>query len=392
MRLHIHPLGRALALAALGAATLGVQAQSSYSYLPLKPSSALGSSRPQPRFINSKGVVAGTSDIAVNARWTFSSLFGLQVTADRWTTVGTTWSRTGTLTLLDDGKAPATGLYAVGGINASGLVVGRTQAGQAMTVLGKTKTLLPNADNNGMALGVNDQGLVVGLTAGHAHLWRAGQAIDLHPASSPLPYSEAVAINNANKVAITLKGSARDEFDRLVLLPQACATWTDSVLRPLSSASHRWCRLQGLSDRDVAIGQIGPGEATASAVDETTLVGVTWQGQGEPQALPLPAGWVVASGTRVRLVPRGINSLGVVVGDIVTATPSPSVPGAFYETQEAFVHRNGQTYALSKLLKGLSKTAKAWGAWAINDEGRIVVEMGGLPSSTSSRGVLTPNP
>lgn len=392
MRLHIHPLGRAVALATLGLSALAAQAQSSYNYLPLKASSALGSSAPRPQFINSKGVVAGVSDIAVNARWTWSTLFGLQLTADRWITVGTTWSRSGAITLLDNGKTADVQPYAVGGINTAGLVVGRTELGRAMSVIGTTKTVLAAADASSMALGVNDQGWVVGLNGGHAHMWRNGQATDLHPANSPWTYSEAVAVNNANRVALTLMGSSRDEFDRLVRLPQACATWRDNGWTLLSSAGQRWCRLTGLNDRDTAIGQIGPGEATAQAVDDTTWVGVSWQGQGEPQALPLPSGWVVAAGTRVRLVPRGINNLGVIVGDIVTATPSPSVPGAFYETTEGFVHRNGQTLALSKLLKGQRSTTKVVSATSVNDEGRIVVSLAGTGITTSYSGVLTPNP
>jgi hypothetical protein len=393
-----HLKGRhALALAAAALLSLGAQAQSSYNFLPLKASSKLGSSAPNPLFINNKGVVAGTSDIAVNPRWTYSKLFGLPtLTADRWLTVGSTWSRTGAITVLDAGTGAVVSPILVGDINNNGVVAGTDSKNQPVAINGSVKTLLTTPGADGTALGINDQGTAVGRSSYQATIWRNSLAQNIHPLSGGLDYSDATSINNLDQVTVTIFGGATDQDGYFNLLPQACALHEGNALVPLSSGGKRWCRVVKINDRGTSIGQVGAGALDATSTNEIDMVGVTWQGHGEPQPLPLPTGWVTAAGSKVRLVPQGINTAGVVVGDIVTSVPSPTVSGAFYETTVGFVYRNGQTFELSKLLKGQAKAVIVYRARDINDEGRIVANLAGfkpgLFAPASGNGVLTPNP
>lgn len=183
--------------------------------------------------------------------------------------------------------------------------------------------------------------------------WRDGAHIDLHPPGlSPAVNSEAVAVNGLGQIAIV----TRDAFTGR---PGACYLYAQGVFQALPAPAGAGCRITGLNELGVAVGQLRP---AGSDQDE----GVWWP-QGQMQ--PLPAGFL----------PSGINRSGLIVGRTTSGA--------------AVWKQGGAVQALTGRVKGMPSGAQVVGVADVNDQGRMIVaahfpKSGG--GQTVRWGVVTP--
>lgn len=384
---------RAIALGVGALFCLSAQAQSSYTFLELKNAdSSADYSSLTALAINNGGVVVGRNKIYWKTTWVRDGYALLGYSAQRQVKlIGATWSRTGKVSLLDSVNSVVITPEIAVAINASGAVAGMDSSRQPVLIAAGKKTVLEKTQAE--VYGMNDQGAVVGFGGGHARLWANGKAQDLSPDDRPdLDYSIATGINNLGQITLTQR-TYEPRFGNF--MPSRCVVLTGSTRQTLGQDNKALCSVLRINDNGVAIGQIG--DLRSSMFGPDRMTGVTWQGNGSPQALPLPTAGVPAGAT-VWLEPTAINKSGVVVGKVQTNTPY-TVPatGAQVDrvTQSAFVSRNGQTLDLNKLTTGLPSSFAISEAPAINDEGRILVRLvaKGSPLIPYDRvGVLIPKP
>jgi hypothetical protein len=383
----------ALTLGACALLSLSAQAQSSYTFLELKNANASTDySSLTAVAINNAGVVAGRNKIYWKTTWVRDGYALLGYRAQRQAKqIGATWSRTGTVSLLDSVNSVVITPESAVAINASGAVAGTDSTHQPVVVVGGKKTVLEATFAD--VYGMNDPGSVVGYGGLHARLWANGKAQDLSPEDRPdLDFSIATSINNLGQITLT-QNTFESRFGNF--MPSRCTVLNGSTRQTLSQGNKALCSVVRINDNGVAIGQIG--DLRSSAFGPDHLTGVSWQGNGAPQALPLPN--TGAAGSTVWLAPKAINKAGVIVGQILINTPY-AVPstGELVDrvTQSAFVSQNGQTIDLNKLAKGLPSNFVISEAPAINDEGRILVRLvsnGAASLNPFDRvGVLIPKP
>jgi hypothetical protein len=388
-----HLQRQAIALGVGALLCLSAQAQSSYTFLELKNAdSSADYSSLTALAINNGGVVVGRNKIYWKTTWMRDGHALLGYSSQRQVKlIGATWSRTGKVSLLDSVNSVVITPEIAVAINASGAVAGMDSSRQPVLIAAGKKTVLEKTQAE--VYGMNDQGAVVGFGGGHARLWANGKAQDLSPDDRPdLDYSIATGINNLGQITLTQR-TYEPRFGNF--MPSRCVVLTGSTRQTLGQDNKALCSVLRINDNGVAIGQIGDLRSTMFGPDRMT--GVTWQGNGSPQALPLPTAGVPAGAT-VWLEPTAINKSGVIVGKVQTNTPY-TVPatGAQVDrvTQSAFVSRNGQTLDLNTLTTGLPSSFAISEAPAINDEGRILVRLiaKGSPLIPFDRvGVLIPNP
>jgi hypothetical protein len=388
-----HLQRQAIALGVGALLCLSAQAQSSYTFLELKNAdSSSDYSSLTALAINNGGVVVGRNKIYWKTTWMRDGHALLGYSSQRQVKlIGATWSRTGKVSLLDSVNSVVITPEIAVAINASGAVAGMDSSRQPVLIAAGKKTVLEKTQAE--VYGMNDQGAVVGFGGGHARLWANGKAQDLSPDDRPdLDFSIATGINNLGQITLTQR-TYEPRFGNF--MPSRCVVLTGSTRQTLGQDNKALCSVLRINDNGVAIGQIGDLRSTMFGPDRMT--GVTWQGNGSPQALPLPTAGVPAGAT-VWLEPTAINKSGVIVGKVQTNTPY-TVPatGAQVDrvTQSAFVSRNGQTLDLNTLTTGLPSSFAISEAPAINDEGRILVRLiaKGSPLIPFDRvGVLIPNP
>jgi len=388
-----HLQRQAIALGVGALLCLSAQAQSSYTFLELKNAdSSADYSSLTALAINNGGVVVGRNKIYWKTTWMRDGHALLGYSSQRQVKlIGATWSRTGKVSLLDSVNSVVITPEIAVAINASGAVAGMDSSRQPVLIAAGKKTVLEKTQAE--VYGMNDQGAVVGFGGGHARLWANGKAQDLSPDDRPdLDYSIATGINNLGQITLTQR-TYEPRFGNF--MPSRCVVLTGSTRQTLGQDNKALCSVLRINDNGVAIGQIGDLRSTMFGPDRMT--GVTWQGNGSPQALPLPTAGVPAGAT-VWLEPTAINKSGVIVGKVQTNTPY-TVPatGAQVDrvTQSAFVSRNGQTLDLNTLTTGLPSSFVISEAPAINDEGRILVRLiaKGSPLIPFDRvGVLIPKP
>jgi hypothetical protein len=388
-----HLQRQAIALGVGALLCLSAQAQSSYTFLELKNAdSSSDYSSLTALAINNGGVVVGRNKIYWKTTWMRDGHALLGYSSQRQVKlIGATWSRTGKVSLLDSVNSVVITPEIAVAINASGAVAGMDSSRQPVLIAAGKKTVLEKTQAE--VYGMNDQGAVVGFGGGHARLWANGKAQDLSPDDRPdLDYSIATGINNLGQITLTQR-TYEPRFGNF--MPSRCVVLTGSTRQTLGQDNKALCSVLRINDNGVAIGQIGDLRSTMFGPDRMT--GVTWQGNGSPQALPLPTAGVPAGAT-VWLEPTAINKSGVIVGKVQTNTPY-TVPatGAQVDrvTQSAFVSRNGQTLDLNTLTTGLPSSFVISEAPAINDEGRILVRLiaKGSPLIPFDRvGVLIPKP
>jgi uncharacterized membrane protein len=388
-----HLQRQAIALGVGALLCLSAQAQSSYTFLELKNAdSSADYSSLTALAINNGGVVVGRNKIYWKTTWMRDGHALLGYSSQRQVKlIGATWSRTGKVSLLDSVNSVVITPEIAVAINASGAVAGMDSSRQPVLIAAGKKTVLEKTQAE--VYGMNDQGAVVGFGGGHARLWANGKAQDLSPDDRPdLDFSIATGINNLGQITLTQR-TYEPRFGNF--MPSRCVVLTGSTRQTLGQDNKALCSVLRINDNGVAIGQIGDLRSTMFGPDRMT--GVTWQGNGSPQALPLPTAGVPAGAT-VWLEPTAINKSGVIVGKVQTNTPY-TVPatGAQVDrvTQSAFVSRNGQTLDLNTLTTGLPSSFAISEAPAINDEGRILVRLiaKGSPLIPFDRvGVLIPKP
>jgi uncharacterized membrane protein len=388
-----HLQRQAIALGVGALLCLSAQAQSSYTFLELKNAdSSADYSSLTALAINNGGVVVGRNKIYWKTTWMRDGHALLGYSSQRQVKlIGATWSRTGKVSLLDSVNSVVITPEIAVAINASGAVAGMDSSRQPVLIAAGKKTVLEKTQAE--VYGMNDQGAVVGFGGGHARLWANGKAQDLSPDDRPdLDFSIATGINNLGQITLTQR-TYEPRFGNF--MPSRCVVLTGSTRQTLGQDNKALCSVLRINDNGVAIGQIG--DLRSSMFGPDRMTGVTWQGNGSPQALPLPTTGVPAGAT-VWLEPTAINKSGVIVGKVQTNTPY-TVPatGAQVDrvTQSAFVSRNGQTLDLNTLTTGLPSSFAISEAPAINDEGRILVRLiaKGSPLIPFDRvGVLIPKP
>lgn len=296
--------GRAV-LAAAGLAIAGLWApaawaQSAYQYQPLKNTRS-GYAYVQGLAISSGGQIAGTLQQFKGYAIGFGQpgrplvpyvYAKYETRAAVWSSVGST---TPTLIPSTPTSAKASYVASMALNNKGALIVNWGGGASAEWVNGVAASF---SSSPAFALGVNDQGWVVGHPVGlrQATLWQSGltTVLDTSPDGS-----EAVATNNAGQVAVLSFVPYDPAYS---VQPSACGIWSHGSLVRLPSTAGTQCTLTALNDNGTAVGTMT--RVTADNTLETT--GVAWVG-GQLQVLPTVNSTV--DGLPLAMLPVGVSKM-----------------------------------------------------------------------------------
>lgn len=362
------PLALALTLGLLSASSNG-WAQSSYQFVELKATSltnSINTQGTQGLAINNAGQTVGLVKKQVGSTF---SIFTFKTVA-QYNLLPTIWSITGSPKELPittvSRKVSGHGVH---DINSSGQAVGETLFTTFQPTLWSQGIAKALDSREGQALGINDQGMVVGAVrpgtepfgslVRHATLWQQGQAADLHAELALSPShsrSEAVAINQPGQIAINTYLDNSYSSD--------CYLKDTDGVHKLPVPAGQACQLVALNDQGVAIGHVVNPIRTQSQP-------AVWIG-GQLQWLPtqpMPAG-----GSPARVT--GINTAGVIVG---------------IDQSGPVIWRNNVQTRLTTPIKGLPTTgSKVTGLFGISGDGKLLasIEVAGV----ARWGLLLPQP
>ena len=258
------------------------------------------------------------------------------------------------------GQILFSGINALG--EASGTTIGPLGETVAATIWQNgTATALPTwtGDNLGNALGLNDFGVVVGVSltrtgaatfgAEHALVWQNGKATLLSPLAGDIG-ADADAINDAGLIAGVSYGPAvaggTSNFDHAV-------TWTGGVASRLAAVS-------GAVATDAFFIDAGGDVAgTASFADGTSHAALWHKGSATDLGSLSGFGW-----SR----PTAMNDLGQVVGTVSTVADYDGTEGS----QHAVLWQGGKIIDLNSLFPTSSSAGVLTYVSSINDAGEII--------------------
>jgi hypothetical protein len=280
-----------ISIACVGAAASALphvaQAQSSYQYVELRPTTSTAPSFASVDpvyglYVNNSGKVAGMARVKVGV---YFNLWALKI-EDTYNSLPTVWSTTGVPTQLGLGTDKKTSGYAVFGLNNPGQVVGVSPNPLNVPTLwsstGKRSVLDTRA---GSARAINDAGTVVGTVLGsaptanfnphRATMWRNGTTTDLHAqlGLSDSQYSVATAINTQGAIGVEVDGG------------QQCLVLQNGTVVKLEKPDYQTCKLMRVADDGKAFGSVSYVYGTPESLYKVGSPPVVWV-QGKLSALP----------------------------------------------------------------------------------------------------------
>lgn len=361
-----------ISLACIGAAALSLphaaQAQSSYQYVELRPTTSTAPSLASVEsffglYVNNSGKVAGVARVKSG---TYFNLRGLRF-EDTYNNLPTVWSTTGVPTQLGLGTDKKTARYAVNGLNNLGQVVGISPNPLSVPTLwsntGK-RTVLDT--RSGSAQAINDAGTVVGMALGTASTtnpnpfratqWRNGTALDLH-ASLGLSNSQTSVATSINA-----QGTVGVEVDN----GQQCLVLQGSAVLKLEKPDYQTCEVIRVADDGRVFGRLSYIYGTPESLYKVGDPPVVWvQGKLSPlptQPYPYPFPEPVSDPGTVAVI-KSVNASGVAAG---------------FDGSGPVTWRNGVQVPFTTPVSGsISGPGYQLGSIsAISDNGRMVVCLG----------------
>lgn len=160
--------------------------------------------------INSRGQIVGTSNAGKSSQHVFLWLAGKMTDLGALRRHGSVtginnrgqvvWDGYLQSVMWDKGRVTKLG-FAAAALNNAGQVVGRKRAadGRFRAVLWSGGRLRTLSDSPSVANAVNNRGVAVGVSGGHAVLWRNGRMVDLGTLGGD--FSEGTAINDRGQIA-----------------------------------------------------------------------------------------------------------------------------------------------------------------------------------------------
>ena len=385
MRRLITPHGIA-SIACIGAAAMSLphvaQAQSSYQYVELRPTTSTAPSLARldsfyGLYVNNSGKVAGMAQVKVGVSFNVRYLKFEDVYND----LPTVWSTSGVPTQLGLGTDKRTSRYEVNGMNNLGQVVGISPNPQSVPTLwsntGKRSVL---DTRSGSARAINDAGTVVGMALGtastsnpnpfRATLWRNGSAQDLHAALGLNDKQTSVA------TTINAQGTVGVEVDE----GQRCMVLQGSTVLTLEKPDYQTCKVIRVADDGRVFGRLIYIYDRPESLYKVGDPPVVWvQGKLNPlptQPYPYPFPAPVADPGTVAVI-KSVNASGVATG---------------FDGSGPVIWRNGVEVPFTTPVSGsISAPGYQLGSIsAISDNGRMVVCLGN--SGSLNCGLLVPKP
>jgi hypothetical protein len=376
-----------ISLACIGAAALSLphvaQAQSSYQYVELRPTTSTAPSLSSVDsfyglYVNNSGKVAGVARVKSGI---YFNLRGLRF-EDTYNNLPTVWSTSGVPTQLGLGTDKKTARYEVNGLNNLGQVVGISPNPLSVPTLwsntGK-RTVLDT--RSGVARAINDAGTVVGgvappsgsavsTNAYQAVMWRNGGAVDLH-ASAGL---------SASQVSVATSINAQGAIGVEVDFGKQCLVLQNGAVLKLEKPDYQTCEVIRVADDGRVFGSLSYIYDRPESLFKVGDPPVVWV-QGKlsllpTQPYPYPFPEPVADPGTVAVI-KSVNASGVATG---------------FDGSGPVTWRNGVEVPFTTPVSGsISAPGYQLGSIsAISDNGRMVVCLGN--SGSLNCGLLVPKP
>jgi uncharacterized membrane protein len=375
-----------VSLACTGAAALFLpqvaQAQSSYQYVELKPTT---STTPSPAaidtlyglYVNNSGKVAGLAHVKVGASFSLWALKSVDIYND----LPTVWSTSGVPTQLGLGADKKSLAHAVYGLNNSGQVVGASPNPARVPTLWSSTGKRSVLDTRmGDARAINDAGTVVGTIRGtasaanadpyRATLWRNGTPTDLHAqlGLSESQNSVATSINAQGAIGMEINGG------------QQCLVLQNGNVLKLEKPDDQTCAVARVADDGRVYGRLIYINGTPESLTKVGDPPAVWT-QGKLSALPTqpypyPFSAPVADPGTVAVI-KSVNASGVATG---------------FDGSGPVTWRNGLEVPFTTPVSGLPPINgyQIGSISAISDNGKMVVCLGN--SGSLNCGLLVPKP